>query len=50
VQARGTHFDPDVVDAFLANEDKFIAIGQALAEPARATDREAQERHDLVRI
>ncbi len=33
VQARGTHFDPDVVDAFLAHEDQFIAIQQALCEP-----------------
>jgi len=33
IEARGTHFDPDVVDAFLAIEDKFIAIGRTLAEP-----------------
>lgn len=33
IQARGSHFDPDVVDAFLANEEKFIAIFQALGEP-----------------
>jgi putative two-component system response regulator len=28
----GTHFDPDIVDAFLAVEDKFIAIRQQYAE------------------
>ncbi len=49
VQARGTHFDPDVVDAFLANEDKFIAIGQSLAEPIPPASEDA-ERHELVRI
>ncbi|MGD9721939.1 MAG: response regulator [Pirellulales bacterium] len=32
VQSRGTHFDPDVVDAFLANEEKFIAVAQALRD------------------
>ena len=33
IQARGTHFDPDVVEAFLANEQKFMAIQQALSDP-----------------
>ncbi len=33
VEHRGTKFDPDVVDAFLANEQKFIAIQQTLADP-----------------
>jgi putative two-component system response regulator len=33
VQARGTHFDPDVVDAFLANEQKFWQIQQQLSDP-----------------
>jgi len=31
--ARGTHFDPDVVDAFLAHEDRFIAAAQSLRDP-----------------
>ncbi len=31
VESRGSHFDPDVVDAFLAHEDKFIAIRQSLS-------------------
>lgn len=30
----GTHFDPDVVDAFLAAEDEFVAIRQRYAEEA----------------
>ena len=50
VQARGTHFDPDVVDAFLANEDKFITIGQNLAEPAASSNSDRPERHELLRI
>jgi len=31
-QTRGRHFDPDVVDAFLAAEDKFKAIAMAYAD------------------
>lgn len=30
---RGTHFDPDVVDAFLACHDEFASVAQRLAEP-----------------
>jgi putative two-component system response regulator len=33
VQNRGIKFDPDVVDAFLANEEKFVAIRQNLSDP-----------------
>jgi putative two-component system response regulator len=33
VQARGTHFDPDVVAAFLAHEEEFVALGQSLQNP-----------------
>ncbi len=29
---RGTHFDPDIVDAFLANESHFIAIREHFSE------------------
>ena len=36
VNDRGTHFDPDVVDAFLAREAEFIAIHDRFAEPQRA--------------
>jgi len=32
IKGRGTHFDPDVVDAFLANEMKFIAVQQSLSD------------------
>jgi putative two-component system response regulator len=32
IKGRGTHFDPDVVDAFLANETKFIAVQQSLTD------------------
>jgi putative two-component system response regulator len=36
IKGRGSHFDPDVVDAFLANEQAFIAAGRSLsdAQPA----------------
>ncbi len=34
LKGRGTHFDPDVVDAFLANEEKFVAVQQSLADEA----------------
>ena len=36
VNDRGTHFDPDVVDAFLAREAEFIAIHDRFAEPLQA--------------
>jgi hypothetical protein len=32
VEASGVHFDPDVVDAFLASEALFIAVQQNFAE------------------
>jgi putative two-component system response regulator len=45
VEAAGKHFDPDVVDAFLASEGLFVAIQRAFAEgeaPAgEPLDREA---------
>jgi putative two-component system response regulator len=47
LQARGTHFDPDVVDAFLANEEKFIAIKKTLT-PLRSVKQ--QDHHELVGI
>ena len=34
LQSRGTHFDPDVVDAFLANEDKFTEVSQSYRDTA----------------
>jgi putative two-component system response regulator len=47
MQARGTHFDPDVVDAFLANEERFIVIRQALAGPLPT---KPQDHHELVGV
>jgi putative two-component system response regulator len=38
-EGRSRHFDPDIVDAFEANEDRFIAIGKELA---RREEQEAQ--------
>ncbi len=32
LEGRGTHFDPDIVDAFLAVEDEFIAIAESLKD------------------
>jgi putative two-component system response regulator len=32
VKGRGSHFDPDVVDAFLANEGRFVAAGRSLCD------------------
>jgi putative two-component system response regulator len=32
VKGRGSHFDPDVVDSFLANEANIIAAGQSLSD------------------
>lgn len=34
VQGRGSHFDPVMVEAFLANEEKFVAIGRSLSDTA----------------
>lgn len=33
---RGQHFDPDVVDAFLACEERFVQIRERFAEPPLA--------------
>ncbi len=48
IKARGTHFDPDVVDAFTANEDRFLAIKQALA--AAAPTAKQQDHHEIVNV
>jgi len=32
IKGRGSHFDPDVVDAFLANEAKIVAVGPSLSD------------------
>ncbi|MEY4979369.1 MAG: hypothetical protein RLZZ352_1639 [Pseudomonadota bacterium] len=36
-EGRGTHFDPDIVDAFLANLDQFLDIAAQLADGAAST-------------
>jgi putative two-component system response regulator len=38
IKARGTHFDPDVVDAFLANEEQFVAAGRSLCDEEAARE------------
>ena len=35
-EGRGTHFDPDMLDAFLAHQERFRAIAARFAEPARS--------------
>jgi len=37
----GTQFDPEIVDAFLTTEDRFIQIRQCLVDPEPVVDREA---------
>jgi putative two-component system response regulator len=32
IDGRGTHFDPDIVDAFIALQDDFLAISQQYAD------------------
>ena len=32
LEERGKHFDPDIVDAFVANEQEFLAIRERFAE------------------
>lgn len=41
LDSKGTHFDPQVVDAFLAVEEQFIAIQEALRDPDGPTHIEA---------
>lgn len=40
-QGRGSHFDPDVVDAFVALSDEFLAIAQRYADSAADLARKA---------
>ena len=40
VDGRGTHFDPAVVDTFLASMDEFVDIATRLADPETLSDRE----------
>ncbi len=41
VEGRGRHFDPDVVDTFLACEEEFIDIATRLADPETLAERSA---------
>lgn len=35
IEGRGTHFDPDMVDAFIKIKDKFKTIAEAFTDPAK---------------
>ena len=41
VEGRGSHFDPDIVDAFLQIEARFIAIAQQYADSQQALEAKA---------
>jgi putative two-component system response regulator len=43
VQGRGQHFDPDIVDAFVAVQDQFIAIAQRFADTDADLQRKAEQ-------
>jgi len=42
VEGRGTHFDPDIVDAFLAIADEFQEIAARFADSHEALQEEAR--------
>jgi len=44
-EGRGTHFDPDIADAFLAGEEQFRAIAAEFAD----TDATLDEKRDFIR-
>ena len=43
LEGRATHFDPDIVDAFLASEDRFEAVHERLAEEEAASAEQKAE-------
>lgn len=43
VQGRGQHFDPDIVDAFVAVQDQFQAIAQRFADTDADLQRKAEQ-------
>lgn len=43
VQGRGQHFDPDIVDAFVAVQDQFQAIAQRFADSDADLQRKAEQ-------
>ncbi|WP_421569680.1 response regulator [Stenotrophomonas sp. PD6] len=47
-QGRTTHFDPDVVDAFLAIDAQFHQVAQRFADGERDALREAVRMHDAI--
>ncbi len=44
VAGRGHHFDPDVVDAFLAVRERFAEIAERLADTPEILERKASVR------
>ena len=50
-EGRGRHFDPDIVDAFEANEERFVAIREQLAQrEEQEAQAIAQRQAELVRL
>lgn len=47
-QGRGTHFDPDVTDAFLAIQEAFEQVARQFADGDGETLREAVRMHDAI--
>lgn len=45
VAGRGIHFDPEVVDAFLALEERFVRIAEKYAEPPEEPAAETESDH-----
>jgi putative two-component system response regulator len=41
VEGRSRHFDPDVVDAFLAERDAFVAIAERYADTEESIQEKA---------
>ena len=37
LEGRGSHFDPDIVDAFVSRADEFLAVSRAFADPEEET-------------
>ena len=47
-QGRGTHFDPDVTDAFLAIQEAFEQVARQFADGDGETLREAVRMHAAI--
>lgn len=48
VQGRGQHFDPDIVDAFVAVQDQFQAIAQRFADTDADLQRKAEQQRQVL--